>query len=593
MIFLHFKCCPKVLILYHLKKLIFIIIFSVAFITLVNGQQKYFVVIKNNPDVTLPVSFKDQMLDSVAFPRYLNNIYQQLYQNGYIAASIQPRRKQGDTIELRVESGPPYKLAYLRKGNVPEELLTKIDYREKFFLDKPFNYSQIARLFNRLLAYTENNGYPFASIKLDSLALNDHEFRASIKYDPGPYITFDTIKVEGTSKTKLTFLSSFLKIMPGKPFEFDKIDRATTRLSRLPYLKPADAGYVTFQNNQATYHLNLERRKVNQLDGIIGVLPNEREGNRLLITGQFDLKLHDLFSSGKRLEFTWQRLQVQSQALDVAYFHPNLLSAPLSFSLGFNLLKEDTTFLNRHFDLHVYFDPGRSGTYHVFVRNKSASTLSSLEFADTDEFPDVLDFDLTSYGLGYQWSNINDMIDPTRGLSVRFDGQLGNKRIRRNASLSPVIYDTIDLNSVQYQLNFAFDQYHRVGKKWVLNTRLTGGKVLNDQLFLNDLYRVGGLRSLRGFNENFFFASEYLLANVNLKYYLDRQSFLLFFFDQSYLANKATNFDITDYPSGLGVGLNFSTNTGIFSFLYALGRSNDQSFSFSLSKIHFGYTSRF
>ena len=579
--------------MHHLRKLISIILFSVAFSLLANGQKKYFVITKNTPVAAEGISFKNQSIDSAEFHRYLNNVYGQLYQNGYITATVEPQRRQGDTIVLKVDPGLSYKLAFLKKGNVPEELLNKIDYREKFFLDKPFNYSQIAKLFNRLLAYTENNGYPFASIKLDSLALNDNEFRASIKYESGPYITFDSIKVDGNSRTKLTFLSSFLKIMPGKPFEFAKIDQAIERLGRLPYIEPVDAGYLTFQNNQATYHLNLNRRKVNQLDGIIGVLPNEREGNRLLITGQFDLKLYDLFASGKSLEFNWQRLQVQSQSLDATYYHPNLLRAPLSFSVGFNLLKQDTTFLNRHLDLNIYFDPGKSGTYHVFVQDKFASTLSSLDFLDINESPDVLDFDLTSYGLGYEWGNLNDIITPTRGMRVSLNGQLGNKRIRRNANLSPAIYDTIDLNSVQYQLNFAFDQYHRVGKKWVLNTRLTGGKVFNDQLFLNDLYRVGGLRSLRGFNESFFFASEYLLANINLKYYLDAQSFLLFFYDQSYLANKATNFDITDYPAGLGAGLNFSTNSGIFSFVYALGRSNEQPFSFNLSKIHFGYISRF
>ena len=579
--------------MHHLKKLIFIIIFSIASPFLVNGQKKYFVVINSQSPSIKGASFKNQKVDSAEFHRYINNIYGQLYQNGYITASVEPRQKQGDTIFLQVDTGSPYKIAYLRKGNVPDELLNKIDYREKFFRDQAFNHGQITKLFNRLLTYTENNGYPFASIKLDSLALNNNEFQASIKYEPGPYITFDTVKVEGSSKTKLNFLTSFLRVQPGKPFEFDKIDQAITRLNRLPFIEPVDGGYLTFQNNQATYHLNLNRRKVNQLDGIIGILPNEREGDKLLITGQFDLKLYDLFSSGKSLEFRWQRLKVQSQSLDATYYHPNLLGAPLSFSMGFHLLKEDTTFLNRQFGLNAYFDPGKSGTYHVFVQNKSASTLSSLDFVGNNEFPNVLDFDLTSYGVGYEWGNLNDAITPTKGIRLSFDGQLGNKRIRRNANLDPVIYDTISLNSVQYQLNFALDQYYPVGKKWVLNTRFTGGKVFNDQLFLNDLYRVGGLRSLRGFNENFFFASEYLLANINLKYYLDAQSFLLLFYDQSYLANDATNFDVTDYPAGFGAGLSFTTDTGIFSFVYALGRSKDQSFSFNLSKIHFGYISRF
>ncbi len=576
-----------------MKKFIFIITLLTAFSFEVIGQKNFFVIIESDSLQAEAIAFKNQSVDSAEFQRHINNIYGRLYREGYITAHVETRYQKGDTIFLKVYAGPPYQLARLGKGNVPEELLNKTDFREKFFLDRPFNYKEITRLFNRLLAYTENNGYPFASVKLDSIDLNDHEFQASIKYEAGPFITFDTIKVTGTSKTKLKFLSAYLRLLPGKPFEFDKIEQATAKLGKLPFLKPVDEGFLTFQNNQAIYHLNLNRRKVNQLDGIIGVLPNEQEDNKLLITGQFDLKLYDLFSSGKSLEFTWQRLKVQSQSLNAVYYHPNLLGAPLSFSFGFNLLKEDSTFLNRHMNLNAYFDPGRLGTYHIFAVDKSASTLSSLDFVGTNEFPSVLDFDITSYGLGYEWSNLNDVIAPTKGLSINFKGQLGNKRIRRNANLNPLLYDTINLNSVQYQLNFSLNQYHPFGKKWVLNTRLTGGKVFNDRLFLNDLFRVGGLKSLRGFNENFFFASEYLLTNVNLQYYLDEQSFLLLFYDQSYLVNESTNFDMEDYPSGLGVGLNFTTNTGIFSFIYALGRSSNQPFSFSLSKIHFGYISRF
>lgn len=557
-----------------------------------HGQQTYQLVIDQSSPIPSEISIKNQKIDSVGFKRYINKLYNALYRKGYITARIDSSRISSDTISIKVNPGKTFKISSLSPGNVPAELLRKLDYRERYFKDKPFNYREIANLIDKLLNYTENNGYAFAAVKLDSVDLEGQNFKASLHYQPGPYITFDSLKIQGNTKIKPGYLGAYLRIHPGKPFEYQKVDNVLTRLTKLPYLKIQSPGYLTFQNNQAIYHLDVLKRKANQLDGIIGVLPNQQENNKLLITGQFNLKLYNMFSSGKILSFNWQRLKVQSQSLDIRYDHPSLLRAPVDVSVGFNLLKEDSTFLNRTFDIHLKYDAGKSGTFGVFINDKTASDLSETTIVDK-QFPDVLDFDLTTYGFGFEWNNFSDLLNPRRGLSFRINGRLGNKKIQTGPDDNPGLNEMLELRSIQYRIDLDYHHFFEISKKWLLHINLGGGKIFNDQLFLNDLYRVGGLKTLRGFNENFFFASEFVLANTSLRYYLDELTYVLLFYDQSYIANNALNFDEKDYPMGIGTGINLTTSSGVFSFIYALGRTTNQPLSFNLSKIHFGYTSRF
>jgi hypothetical protein len=65
------------------------------------------------------------------------------------------------------------------------------------------------------------------------------------------------------------------------------------------------------------------------------------------------------------------------------------------------------------------------------------------------------------------------------------------------------------------------------------------------------------------------------------------------FADLAYYESEILEEKTSDYPIGLGFGLNFATKAGIFSLNYALGKQENQSFNLRSAKIHFGFISRF
>jgi hemolysin activation/secretion protein len=119
-----------------------------------------------------------------------------------------------------------------------------------------------------------------------------------------------------------------------------------------------------------------------------------------------------------------------------------------------------------------------------------------------------------------------------------------------------------------------------------------GGFIQNENLLLNDLFRLGGLKTIRGFNENFFFARSFGYLSMEQRLFFGENSFLMVFVDAGILENPYFASSI-DRPISFGAGLNLETGSGLFLFIYGVGRSNLQPLEFSYSRIHFGYLARF
>lgn len=528
--------------------------------------------------------------DSVFSSQFFDDVINVLQRDGYLLAGVDSVRAKNKSIIAYMSVGAKFTWATLKPGNIDEAILNSIGFKERFYKNKPFKYEEVTKLLDRIIEYSENNGFPFASVKFDSISIEDRHVKASINYQSGPFITFDTVELEGNSKTKALFLSNYLRIKPGFPYEEKKVGQATARLKRLPYIKISEAPYVSFQLKQGTPHIHLTDVKANQVDGIIGLLPNEGNGGKPLITGQFDLLLQNMFGSGKAVSLNWQRTQINSQNLDVRYSHPNLLKSPINVEAGFSLLKEDTLFINRNLSLSLSMLAGKHSNISVFTDIKVARTI-----ADTGlEIPSVgesryADFNLNQYGIGYDYSNINNPLIPTKGLNFDIKAAVGNKKFPEGKG-SPM--DSLNLSYVQYNLEARADYYFPVSKRFVIKSRFLAGSIISDQLFYNDLYRIGGLKTIRGFVENEFFVSDFAIGTVEGQYYLDNESYMFLFYDQGYIYTNI-NQKIEEFPAGLGAGLTFTTNAGAFSFVYALGRTSVQAFNVNFSKIHFGYITRF
>lgn len=530
--------------------------------------------------------------DSLQMEQFKKEILLELHQLGYLTPlSTFSERVEGKAV-WTIFTGEKFEWLKISRGNVDPVFLIKAGIDLRQFESQAVNYKEIAVLFEKILMNSENLGYPFAAIGLDSLRRVQNRFEGALDLDFGPFITFDTLQVTGDSKTKPQFLANFLQIRPGEAFSQKKVNEGIRQVRNLPYLRWSGEPEISFQNEEATVYLPVNDRRINSIDGIIGFLPNELQGGRMLITGQFDLALFNVAGRGRNYELHWQRFNEFSQSLHVSALEPLVLGSGIDIKASFSLLKEDTTFLTRDFRLNFGYRIGSNTYLSLFSRRQAGDLLDVSGLGELRRLPEVGDFRFNSYGAGFEQSWLDDRFFPRRGGLANLEFSIGNKNILVNTAIPDSLYEGLDLRSLQYYLTGSFEKHIYWNSRWGLFTRLSGGVMENPNLFVNDLFRLGGLRTIRGFNENFFFANNFIFLNVEPRYYFDTYSYFMIFADIGRLNNKVQSLP-TDIPFAAGMGFTLETGSGIFNFIYALGGSNTQDFALNLSKIHFGYTGRF
>ncbi len=447
----------------------------------------------------------------------------------------------------------------------------------------------------------ENVGYPFAMFQLDSLLADSNGLFINLNLIPGPVIYFDSIDLGGTAKITKAFLHQYLGIKINEPYNEKLIRLIDARISELPYLKITRPSGVYFAGNKAKPYIYLENKKASSFDGIIGFAPNSQLNNKLVLTGDVNLKLMNLAGSGKNLGLSFKSFLSGSQDLQVQFFWPYLLKSKLGLDYTFKLLRFDSTYLELFNDIGLQYAINGSNYVKLFYQQQQVNMLSAdtLYVRQTGKLPNFSDVKTSYYGIGLKLVKLDYGLNPRRGYSLEFDLATGFKRIIENNAIKEIrfqnkegleygIYDSLQKSSLQYKTNLQASLYVPISKNWVWVNQLKSGWVYNSQLFLNELYRIGGIKTLKGFDEQSIFASTFAMINVEMKYLFQQNSGFLLFANGAYYENRVGPKPISDWPWGFGAGMNLETGAGLFSLYYALGSQKGNPLVWRNAKIHFG-----
>lgn len=546
--------------------------------------------------------------DSLAALTAVRDLVQALRADAYLTASADSIRfyRAGDSVRVALYLGPRLRWATVRaaeglllSGESP--LLPRAGFREKLLRGQQLRPAELARLQQHILREAEDHGYPFARVQLDSLAWPAPDRVSGVlRLERGPLILLDSVLVAGQARISRGFLSRYLQLFPGQPYSQQRLAAAERLLRQLPYVQQTGPPRVRFARNRARLTFFLEDRRANQLDGIVGIIPvaNPLPGQkRTQITGEVNLAIRNIRGGGKSFTLNWRRADAQSTALDASYQHPGLLGSPLELVGTFNLVRQASSFVTTRPRVEFAY-PARLGRVSFFAEFRSSRLLADSTFRLLTTLPANLDSRYPNYGLSYALTALDDPFFPRRGWVANLRGSVGNRTITRNADVPESLYSTLKLRTTQLTGALRVERHQRLGRAATLVGRLRAEGLYNsDRLFENDLFRLGGLQSLRGFTEWQFFVSSYAVATAEYRVFTGGDSYVFLFADQGYYrrdrVQSASAARPRDWPGGAGFGLSFSTGAGVFQFVYAVGRAAAQPASLTRGRIHFGITGRF
>ena len=137
------------------------------------------------------------------------------------------------------------------------------------------------------------------------------------------------------------------------------------------------------------------------------------------------------------------------------------------------------------------------------------------------------------------------------------------------------------------------DEYTNKRKIEQLFQEIKSKAILNPYLLNNEMMFIGGINTVRGFDNSSLSGSQYYISRNEIRFHLERFSFVSAFFDYTELiSNQIVNYNRQSLIS-LGVGGQISSKAGVFSLYYALSKQGNQAIFFRDAKIHIGFKNNF
>lgn len=573
----------------------FIFIFGL-FPAIVCGQKSYSLKIEEtgNENAIKHLNYETVFSSRQFRDKELNKVLVALWDNSYLAARYDSIRMDSLSMIAYLNPGLKHKWAQVKKGNVDEDILGEIGFREKLWRNRPLKFNEQAKLQESILIWCENHGYPFASVRLDSVSFtNDQTVYAQLHLEKNRYTKIDSIDVKGNLHLTEQYLYNYIGISPGDAYDENKLKSLSKRLKELSFAKESKPFTLLFTEKYTKLTLFLDKKRSGQFDGILGFLPDSRTG-KILFTGDVRLRLQNSFAHGELIELNWRKMQEQTQDLKAHFNYPYLFHTPVGIDYGIKLYKRDTTYIdvNQTFGLQYLFSANTS--LNAFVKRRSSNLLSTYGLETLTVLPAYADVNTTSYGLGFHHEQLDYRFNPRRGYSFTIITDIGNRVIQKNAKLNPIIYENLSLRTTQISGECLLEKFWPFGKRSTIKTGIQSAWLYNTgSIFRNELFRIGGLKALRGFDEESIYASSYAIGTLEYRFQLEENSWFFVFTDVCWYENNSPNNYSNDTPYGFGTGVTFETKAGIFAMTYALGSQQGNAIQIKDGKIHVGFVGLF
>jgi len=512
---------------------------------------------------------------------------------GHLRAKIE-EESQAETVTLILRVNESYRWTSIGVSEETEEYIRKAGYNIKRIKGKQISPTKLAGLMESTLQQLENGGYPFAELRLDSVEIDKGQVGGYLVLNKGPFVRIDSVVINGNLKIRKTYLTNVLGISEGSPYNEKRISEMRTRLSDLSFVEEVAKPTVQFEKDETRINLFLNKRPSSKFDGIIGFLPDDVTG-KLLVVGDATLHLENALKQGEVFHLEWKKLQTNTQQLSASAIAPFLLNSPVTLDGEIGLYRRDTSYtdVNREAGLRYVF--GANDYLRLYVDRQTSNLISTSAYQSGAATPEFLDRAITLYGAGVQLENLNQRLNPSKGFALNAETGVGQRNIIKNQNLPELLYDSLQLKSLFVNSSARFEYFIPITNRFVWHQRFSGANILNDEILVNEAQRIGGLKSIRGFDEQSIFATSHVIARSEMRYRLENQSYAFVFFDGAWYENLAVNRTGVwrDLPFGTGMGMSFTTKAGVFSLVYALGSQQNNPLQLRASKIHFGFLSVF
>lgn len=510
----------------------------------------------------------------------VNTMSERLSKIGYIESQLLENIKENDSSYVaKLSLGERIKSIHIYIGRNPEiKDLISLD-KTKDTITLP--YSKIESFLSQTLQKLEENGFALAKLKLIAIQKKNNSLYAELQFESDKQRQLNSIVVKfADNGKKNSFPEGHLKQMNRKYnnsiFNKDIVNKIHADFNKFGFVSQIKYPEILFTKDSTKVYVYLEKRKSNNFDGFIGFTNNEN--NKLVFNGYLDLTLENALKAGEQFSLNWKSDGNNQKTFKASIDLPYLFKSPIGLKAQIYIFKQDSIFQNTKtaIDLGYFVDYNT----RIYVGYQSTES-SDIQNTNNSTISDYKNSFLTSNLEYSKFDYINTTFPKKSSLSLT----LGTGNRTTNG-----FEETLGSNKQTFININAMHNFY-LNKKNCFNINYQNYFLKSDTYIINELFRFGGINSIRGFAENSLQASFMTAIITEYRYIISPDLYLHSILDYGYYQDDSAK--NKGNLLGIGIGLGLKTKNGLFKLAFTNGSTENQEIKFYNTIINICYNVKF
>jgi Haemolysin secretion/activation protein ShlB/FhaC/HecB len=493
-----------------------------------------------------------------------NLFIEKIQKTGFLEAQIIDLKKPNDTtFSYLISLGEKINFVHIYIGE--ENRLILDEKSDTLKIDFPKSETYL----NDISKKVESKGYSVSKVRLKNIATSHKTIKADLDIELDTKRTLNEIVITGYDKFPIGFKKKLEKNLKNKTFNRESLEKISSYFKSISFVRQTKYPEILFNSDTTKVYVYLEKKKNNYFDGFLGFSNPDK---KLVLNGYLDLNLNNTLNTGDIFSIKWRSDGNDQKNFNLGIELPFVFKSPIGLKLQLNIFKQDSTFQNSKTDIDL--------SYSINNKTKAYLGYQNTESSDIGNSNSNLLSDFKNHFFTTSFTYINpreDFLFPEKAnLSIKIG--LG-ERTSKTQTNSQFI-GSLNLNYI-FELN----------KKNSLSISSHNYLLVSDNYLVNELFRFGGIKSIRGFKENSLQANQANLILSEYRYRFSPNFFIHTIVDYGYFKDITTN--SSNKPLGIGFGFGLLNKSGLFNFVYANGIDNKQIVKLSNSIIHISFKTYF
>jgi len=433
----------------------------------------------------------------------------------------------------------------------------KTDLLENNEKEKLLSINELNSFLESISTTEEKKGFLFSETKLTNLNIKKDTLIASLTIQKSKKRNIDDLIINGYSKFSKKNIRRYLNIKNKEIINNEKLEEISENTKRLFFLSETKSPEILFKKDSTILYLYLKKEKNNSFDGILNFASKEDESG-ILFTGHLRIDLNNIFNSGANYNITWEANGEERQNFALSTTHSYLFNSPFTSEIKFKLHRQDSIFSNSSLNTVLRYNLNNKTSFGVSYdsENSQSTTENNIE-------EKILSFNNNFIGLNFNYSNLTK-----NQFKINLNPSIGYRNI-----------DNIKTKQLKFSSNTSY--YYKLNYKNAVFLKNETGFLISESEIKNEVYRIGGANSIRGFNEEEIFASKYSFINLEYHHYTSPKSYFYSISDFGFTNLNST----TEKLLGVGLGYSFLSKNNQIDLSAVTNMRKDNLFNLNNSKI--------